>query len=63
MISAENEIDDYDKNILSKIKNKGLKYIVEDLKQNNISVLICVPAIYESIYKNICFQGLVVLFY
>ena len=28
MISAENEIDDYDKNILSKIQNKGLKYIV-----------------------------------
>ena len=28
MISAENMIDDYDKNILSKIQNKGLKYIV-----------------------------------
>ena len=28
MISAENDIDDYDKNILSKIQNKGLKYIV-----------------------------------
>lgn len=28
MISAENEIDDYDKNIISKIQNKGLKYIV-----------------------------------
>lgn len=28
MISAENKIDEYDINILSKIKNKGLKYIV-----------------------------------
>ena len=32
---------------------RGLKYIVEDLKINNISILMCVPAIYENIYKNI----------
>lgn len=32
---------------------RGLKYIVEDLKLNNISILMCVPAIYENIYKNI----------
>lgn len=28
MISAENNFDDYDKKILSKIQNKGLKYVV-----------------------------------
>lgn len=32
---------------------RGLRYILEDLKNNNISVLLCVPAIYENIYKNI----------
>ncbi len=32
---------------------RGLRYIVEDLKDNNISVLLSVPAIYENIYKNI----------
>lgn len=32
---------------------RGLKHIVQDLKDNQISVLLCVPAIYENIYKNI----------
>ena len=35
------------------IFGRGLKYITEDLKENKISVLMCVPAIYENIYKNI----------
>lgn len=32
---------------------RGLKHIAQDLKDNQISVLLCVPAIYENIYKNI----------
>lgn len=32
---------------------RGLKHIAQDLKENQISVLLCVPAIYENIYKNI----------
>lgn len=32
---------------------KGLKHITADLKENEISVLTSVPAIYENIYKNI----------
>ena len=32
---------------------RGLKHIVEDLKENQISVVLCVPAIYENIHKNI----------
>ena len=32
---------------------RGLKHIVEDLKENKISIFMCVPAIYENIYKNI----------
>ena len=31
---------------------RGLKYIIEDLRDNKISVFMCVPAIYENIYKN-----------
>ena len=33
--------------------SKGLRYIAEDMKENNISALLCVPAIYENLYKNI----------
>ncbi len=32
---------------------RGLKHIAQDLKDNQISVLLCVPAIYENLYKNI----------
>ncbi len=32
---------------------RGLRHITEDLKANKISVLLCVPAVYENIYKNI----------
>lgn len=32
---------------------RGIRYIIEDMKLNDISVLLCVPAIYENIYKNI----------
>ena len=32
---------------------RGIRYIADDLKQNEISVFICVPAIYENMYKNI----------
>lgn len=31
---------------------RGLKHIIEDLRDNKISVFMCVPAIYENIYKN-----------
>ena len=31
---------------------RGLKHIVEDLRVNHVSVFMCVPAIYENIYKN-----------
>ena len=34
------------------IFGRGLKYIVEDIKNNRISIFMCVPAIYENIYKN-----------
>ena len=34
------------------IFGRGLKHIVEDIKENRISVFMCVPAIYENIYKN-----------
>lgn len=32
---------------------RGIRYIADDLKQNEISVFLCVPAIYENMYKNI----------
>ncbi len=32
---------------------RGLRHITDDLRENKISVLLCVPAIYENIYKNI----------
>ena len=32
---------------------RGLRYIAEDLRINRISILMCVPAIYENIYRNI----------
>ena len=31
---------------------RGIKYIIEDLQMNHISIFMCVPAIYENIYKN-----------
>lgn len=34
------------------IFGRGLKYIVEDIKNNRISIFMCVPAIFENIYKN-----------
>lgn len=32
---------------------RGVRYIAEDLRINHISVLMCVPAVYESMYKTL----------
>ena len=32
---------------------RGVRYIAEDLRLNHISVLMCVPAVYESMYKTL----------
>lgn len=34
------------------IFGRGLKHIVEDIRENHITIFMCVPAIYENIYKN-----------
>ena len=31
---------------------RGIKHIVEDLRNNHVSIFMCVPAVYENIYKN-----------
>ena len=33
--------------------SKGVRYIAEELRENHISVLMCVPAVYESMYKTL----------
>ncbi len=32
---------------------RGIRYIAEDLRENHISVIMCVPAVYENMYKGL----------